>query len=160
MRTSGVFSHTGVPGDSGFDCAQRLAAAGAPISSWGENIGIFSCDPAVGITAWINSPGHRANMLGAFTHIGVATSDPRPDGQCWWTAVYATLTAPAVNKYGRAEVDGSPSSGRLAPGVVAAVVVAAVLVAVAIIAVAVTIFLRRRNSAPAELTYNSMSTDA
>jgi uncharacterized protein YkwD len=42
--------------------------------SAGENLawGAPDLTPAQTITAWMNSPGHRANLLGAWTNVGVA----------------------------------------------------------------------------------------
>jgi uncharacterized protein YkwD len=44
--------------------------------SWtaGENLawGAPDITPAQTVTAWMNSPGHRANLLGAWTNVGVA----------------------------------------------------------------------------------------
>lgn len=36
------------------------------------------------VDAWINSPEHRANMLGAVTHIGVGRVKDGA-GRIWWT---------------------------------------------------------------------------
>ncbi|PIR03155.1 MAG: hypothetical protein COV60_01775 [Candidatus Magasanikbacteria bacterium CG11_big_fil_rev_8_21_14_0_20_43_7] len=55
----------------------------------GENLalGDFSGDLDL-VTAWMNSPGHRANMLKAeFTEIGVAVGKGMFDGQETWLAV-------------------------------------------------------------------------
>jgi len=44
--------------------------------SWtaGENLawGAPDLTPAQTVTAWMNSPGHRANLLGTWTNVGVA----------------------------------------------------------------------------------------
>ncbi|MDL5156814.1 CAP domain-containing protein [Actinomycetospora termitidis] len=68
MNTTGTFSHTGVNGSSFVD---RMKAAGYP-SPGGENIAQGQRDAAAVMTAWMNSPGHRANILNCrFTTIGV-----------------------------------------------------------------------------------------
>jgi uncharacterized protein YkwD len=55
----------------------------------GENLalGLYAGDAGV-VTAWMNSPGHRANILDAhFTQIGVAVREGTFDGQETWIAV-------------------------------------------------------------------------
>ena len=37
----------------------------------GENLGRRQTSPAQVVQGWMNSPGHRANILGQFTHLGV-----------------------------------------------------------------------------------------
>ena len=50
----------------------RLAAAGYPWQAYGENIAYGYPDASTVVTGWMNSSGHRANILGAsFTEIGV-----------------------------------------------------------------------------------------
>jgi uncharacterized protein YkwD len=68
MAEREYFSHT-TP--DGITFGQRLQRAGVSYSSAGENIaGNSSAGSAV--QAWLNSSGHRANMLnGAFRHLGV-----------------------------------------------------------------------------------------
>jgi len=49
---------------------------GPGYSAWtaGENLawGAPDISPAQTVTAWMNSPGHRANLLGAWTSVGVS----------------------------------------------------------------------------------------
>jgi len=72
MATNNFFSHTGSNGSSPFD---RMTAAGFSFSAAAENIyagngGNNSAGSAVG--AWMNSEGHRTNMLNPiYTHAGV-----------------------------------------------------------------------------------------
>jgi len=40
-------------------------------ASSGENLGRRQTTPAQVVQGWMNSPGHRANVLGQFTHLGV-----------------------------------------------------------------------------------------
>ena len=57
--------------------------------SLGENI-FMGATPADGANSvWMNSPGHRANILHAFTHIGIGTTrDAR--GVVWVVADFGT----------------------------------------------------------------------
>lgn len=67
IKTS--FSHTRPDGRS---CFTALAEAGASYSGAGENIAIGQKTPSEVVTAWMNSPGHRANIMKPnFKYIGV-----------------------------------------------------------------------------------------
>ncbi len=75
MISNHYFEHTNL---LGCDPGCRLANAGYVWHSYGENIHWMSgyklsaADSAQKIVNdWINSPGHRANMLGAFTYAGI-----------------------------------------------------------------------------------------
>jgi len=65
------FSHTRPDGRS-YETVLRECHVSA-YKSWGENILYnMSEDPADAMRSWMNSSGHRANILGRdFTHIGV-----------------------------------------------------------------------------------------
>jgi len=62
------FSHTGPDGSSPF---QRMEDAGIQFNSAGENIAAGQSTPASVMQSWMNSAGHRANILGNYTYIGV-----------------------------------------------------------------------------------------
>ncbi|WP_214754052.1 CAP domain-containing protein [Exiguobacterium sp. s16] len=72
MARTGQFSHqlreNGSPGNT-------LDAYNVSYRSWGENIYMGSSDPTQAVSAWMNSTGHRANILnGNFTHLGVGAA--------------------------------------------------------------------------------------
>ena len=70
MDARRYFDHMSPPPNS-TGPGQRLAAAGATYSNWGENIAMGQPTPAAVMAAWMNSQGHRDNILnGAFTHLG------------------------------------------------------------------------------------------
>ena len=72
-------------GPNGMSPGTRMTNAGFVWGTWGENVayGYGSC--AAVITAWMNSPGHRANMLNpVFTHIGVEMAIAS-NGRVYWT---------------------------------------------------------------------------
>lgn len=74
MNSTGTFSHTGANGSSFVD---RMKAAGYA-SPGGENIAYGQKDAQAVMTAWMNSPGHRANILNCkFTRIGVGVAGTR-----------------------------------------------------------------------------------
>ncbi|WP_162794942.1 CAP domain-containing protein [Nonomuraea lactucae] len=71
----------------GRDPGDRVRAAGfAPIRTWGENIAMGQRTAADVVQGWLDSPGHRANIMNcAFTHIGVGHVASGP----YWTQVFA-----------------------------------------------------------------------
>ena len=69
MSQNNYFSHTNLQGKS---AGQRMLEAGYSLNAWGENIAAGFTTPASVMNAWMNSPGHRANILGAsFCDVGV-----------------------------------------------------------------------------------------
>jgi uncharacterized protein YkwD len=49
----------------------RLAAAGYPWQAYAENLAFGYSDARTAVEGWMNSPGHRANIVGtAYTEIG------------------------------------------------------------------------------------------
>ncbi|NUL05708.1 CAP domain-containing protein [Streptomyces lunaelactis] len=81
MARSGVMSHTGPDGST---MSGRVDAAGYLWSTLGENIARGQSDAAAVMDAWMNSPGHRANILNcSFKEIGIGVHFG--DGGPWWT---------------------------------------------------------------------------
>ena len=60
MAQQDYFSHTSLDGRQ-FN--QRIAAAGYPYSTGGENIACGYSTPQAVMNGWMNSSGHRANIL-------------------------------------------------------------------------------------------------
>lgn len=80
-------SHTGTDGSSPGD---RVARTGLRVRTWGENVACGQRTPEQVMTAWMNSSGHRRNILSAsFTHIGVSVSRDS-DGRLYWVQVFGT----------------------------------------------------------------------
>ncbi|MFF3605552.1 CAP domain-containing protein [Streptomyces sp. NPDC002463] len=80
MATRGFFDHTDPDGDTPW-----VRAAQAGISAMGgENIARGQVDAAAVMASWMNSDGHRANILNCdFTTLGVGVAFG--DGGPWWT---------------------------------------------------------------------------
>lgn len=57
--------------DTSTSPGQRMSAAGYAWSSWAENIAAGQTTPASVMSSWMNSAGHRANVLGSRREIGV-----------------------------------------------------------------------------------------
>ena len=69
MKDKGYFSHTSPTYGSPFN---MMKSFGITYKTAGENIAKGYATPAAVVDAWMNSPGHRANILNSsFTHIGV-----------------------------------------------------------------------------------------
>ncbi|GMB09009.1 CAP domain-containing protein [Thermolongibacillus altinsuensis] len=69
MQQNHYFSHTSPTYGSPFDMMRNF---GVTYKTAGENIAQGQRTPQEVVTAWMNSPGHRANILNRqFTHIGV-----------------------------------------------------------------------------------------
>ena len=84
MRRRGFFDHVNPDGQ---DPGSRLAGSDVRVSAWGENIARGQDSPAEVMTDWMNSDGHRENILYPdFTHVGVAVLN-LPGGP-WWTQVF------------------------------------------------------------------------
>lgn len=69
MQSKGYFSHTSPTYGSPFDMMKKF---GITYRSAGENIAMGQPTPEEVVKAWMNSEGHRANILNSsYTHIGV-----------------------------------------------------------------------------------------
>ena len=79
-------SHTGSDGSS---LAERLARVGFSSRASGENVATGQTSAASVMSAWMNSPGHRANILSSNTRLGVGFA-AGADGRTYWTQVFAT----------------------------------------------------------------------
>jgi uncharacterized protein YkwD len=81
MQVRNFFDHTNPSGQSPGD---RLTQAGIAWTACGENIAMGYGSPASVMNAWMNSPGHRSNILHPmFTHLGVGVH--APGSGPWWT---------------------------------------------------------------------------
>lgn len=66
------FAHDSLDGRSPFD---RMKAAGFKGGAMAENIAVGYTSPAAVVKGWMNSPGHRANILNCdYTMLGVGYS--------------------------------------------------------------------------------------
>lgn len=82
MKENGYFSHTSPTYGSPF---QMMKSFGIRYKSAGENIAKGQPSPEAVVNAWMNSSGHRANILNsAFTHIGVGYAS----GGSYWTQMF------------------------------------------------------------------------
>ncbi|EXU65122.1 stress protein [Streptomyces sp. PRh5] len=88
MVARDFYSHTGPEGHQPWD---RARAAGATHRGIGENIACGQRSPEEVVRGWMNSRGHRANILKPdFTHIGVGHATGSRAGT-YWTQVFGAV---------------------------------------------------------------------
>lgn len=81
MDARNFFSHTNPDGQ---DPGDRLAEAEIELTGWGENIAGGYLTPESVMEGWMNSPGHRDNILNPmWTHLGVGVTHPTYPGPYW-----------------------------------------------------------------------------
>jgi uncharacterized protein YkwD len=84
MAARGYFDHTDPDGRTPWDRAEAAGISGLG----GENIAMGAADARSVMDLWMNSPGHRANILTCdFTRIGVGMHAGSGGGP-WWTQVF------------------------------------------------------------------------
>ncbi|MEU4266982.1 CAP domain-containing protein [Streptomyces sp. NPDC026092] len=80
MAARGFFDHTDPDGDTPWERARQAGVTGMG----GENIARGQADAAAVMESWMNSDGHRANILNCdYTTLGVGVHFA--DGGPWWT---------------------------------------------------------------------------
>jgi len=89
MANNNYFSHTGRNGSS---VGNRAKANGYKYRVVGENLAAGRATPEGTIRQWMNSPGHRANILNQrFTEIGFGYANaPNSSYRHYWVQVFGT----------------------------------------------------------------------
>ncbi|MEV4945685.1 sigma-70 family RNA polymerase sigma factor [Streptomyces sp. NPDC053755] len=83
MAARDYFDHTNPDGDGP---GERVTATGYRWSTYGENIAMGQSSAAQVMESWMNSPGHRANILNcSFKEIGIGIHTA---GGPYWTQVF------------------------------------------------------------------------
>lgn len=81
MATNNYFAHGSPTYGDPFAMMRNF---GVTFRAAGENIAMGQTTPQAVVDAWMNSPGHRANIMnGSFTHLGVGYIVK--DGKPYWT---------------------------------------------------------------------------
>jgi uncharacterized protein YkwD len=87
MAERHYFSHNAPDGSTP---GRRVKDTGYVYQMVGENIEINSDGPEAVVSTWMNSPGHRQNILMcAFRETGIAMAWPEGDDRAYWTQVFA-----------------------------------------------------------------------
>lgn len=82
MANKGYFAHNSPTYGTPF---QMMESFGLRFSAAGENIAYGQRTPAEVMNDWMNSPGHRNNILSpSYTEIGVGLAKNK-NGVCYWT---------------------------------------------------------------------------
>jgi len=85
MANKGYFSHTSPTYGTPF---QMMENFGLRFTAAGENIAYGQRTPQEVMNDWMNSPGHRNNILSrSYTHIGVGLAK-NSNGVCYWTQMF------------------------------------------------------------------------
>ncbi|KAJ0401664.1 hypothetical protein P43SY_001296 [Pythium insidiosum] len=98
-------SHTG---SNGSTLGQRVTAQGFKWNNVGENVAAGQRDVAAVMQAWMNSSGHRANILGKdfkFFGMGYATGGSTP----YWTQKFANGAGEVCDNGSPSDSDAKPS---------------------------------------------------
>ncbi len=89
MANKGYFAHQSPTYGSPF---QMMESFGLKFSAAGENIAYGQKTPAEVMNGWMNSPGHKSNILnGTYTEIGVGLAKNK-SGVCYWTQQFIKPT--------------------------------------------------------------------
>ncbi|MET9570024.1 CAP domain-containing protein [Streptomyces virginiae] len=84
MAANSNMSHTG---SDGSDPGARITRAGYAWSTYGENVAYGYSTPEKVMEGWMNSPGHRENILNcSFKEIGIGLAQPNH----YWTQDFGT----------------------------------------------------------------------
>lgn len=85
MAVNNYFAHQSPTYGSAGDMLRQF---GIKWSAWGENIAAGQKTPEIVVDAWMNSPGHRANILSSnFSKIGVGY-ETNSSGRAYWTQMF------------------------------------------------------------------------
>lgn len=85
MVANGYFDHTSPTYGSPFEMMRQF---GVTFSSAAENIAAGQRTPEQVMTAWMNSSGHRANILGqSYTEIGIGVAADS-NGRLYWVQMF------------------------------------------------------------------------
>ena len=57
----------------------------------GENIAYNYNSPQAALDAWLNSPGHKQNIEGNFTHFGISIRENPSNGKKYYTNIFARI---------------------------------------------------------------------
>lgn len=113
MAKTGDFSHD-EPGNS---FSNRMRNAGLSYRSAGENIALSYPEPAAVMRGWMNSPGHRANILNrSFNRVGFGLVKSS-SGRFYWTADFIqSVSASMMASLADQELELVLPGGTINPG--------------------------------------------
>ena len=77
-------------GHGGFDSRAELLFDATGASSIGENVAFGQAGANEVMQSWLDSPGHRANIEGDYTHIGIGVADDA-SGVPYYTQIFLKI---------------------------------------------------------------------
>ncbi|KAI9596641.1 hypothetical protein BDF19DRAFT_412716 [Syncephalis fuscata] len=86
---AGQMSHQ-LPGEPDLVSRINAVSKGRQWSAWAENVGFGSADEKLVMDVWLKSPQHRDNILGDYTHFGIAMANDA-NNKPYWTQLFAQL---------------------------------------------------------------------
>ncbi len=89
MARRGRMAHRGGDGSSPFD---RIKRVGYSFQGAGENVAYGFDRVDLVMSAWMKSPGHRRNILGDYSEIGVGRAIAQA-GASYWCVTFGTPSA-------------------------------------------------------------------
>ncbi|KAI8051634.1 hypothetical protein BDF22DRAFT_80718 [Syncephalis plumigaleata] len=92
---AGQMSHQ-LPGEPDLVTRINAVSKGRQWLAWAENVGFGSADENAIMDVWLKSAQHRDNILGDYTHFGVAMANDA-DGKPYWTQLFAQLDDTSAN---------------------------------------------------------------
>jgi uncharacterized protein YkwD len=57
----------------------------------GENVAYNYSTPQAALNAWLNSPGHKENIVGNYTHFGISIRESAVTGKKYYTNIFAKI---------------------------------------------------------------------
>ncbi|MEY2869012.1 MAG: hypothetical protein RIR01_1492 [Bacteroidota bacterium] len=57
----------------------------------GENIAYNYNSPKAAVAAWLNSPAHKENIVGNYTHFGISIREDATTGKKYYTNIFAKI---------------------------------------------------------------------
>jgi len=109
MAAHGVLSHIG---EGGSTVGQRVSREGYYWRAVGENIAAGQRTAEEVMKAWMNSSGHKANILGNYLHVGLAFAKDA-SGRIFWCVDFGR--PPVTNAFVVEEVEVNTPGGIWAP---------------------------------------------
>jgi uncharacterized protein YkwD len=89
-HSSNMAAHNKLDHGLGGSVGDRARAAGYSFSRCGENIAWNQTSPADVLRSWMNSAGHKANIMNSgFTEIGMAVA-VNARGERYWTQIFGS----------------------------------------------------------------------
>ncbi|MDL2345006.1 CAP domain-containing protein, partial [Deinococcus sp. MIMF12] len=89
MALHGYFDHRSAL--DGSTPGERVQATGLRVAGSAENIAGGQDTPQAVVDAWLRSPGHCRNLMGDYTHLGVAHAEKADTRyRHFWTQVFGT----------------------------------------------------------------------